>query len=378
MPFEKGFWLNLQLACLPVFFACFLTIFAVSCRQSPKVETVAISNTEPRRDVNGHIVDAHGGCLQFFNGRFYLYGSAFGTNQSYAAWNCPFAVYSSPDLKEWTFEGDLLKDPPNGVYYRPYVVFNPNTKKYVLWYNWYPTLWNGQAGVAVSDNPTGPFTIVNQKAHLLGASPGDGSLFVDDDGKGYYIYTDLATNYTIRVELLTPDFSDTSRKTSNIMATGAEAPLLFRRGNIYYALCGPLCSTCPKGSEVQVFTSASPLGPFSTQLSANINRSNETNLVPTSAEDTNRFPSMKGKKGWYEFQPQSSVPIISAQETWVANFSVGGQSAYIWIGDRWESTPDGLIAHDFQYWSPLDFTPDGHIQPLKPLGQWGITWTIYQ
>ena len=162
------------------------------------------------------------------------------------------------------------------------------------------------------------------------------------------------------------------------MATGAEAPLLFRRGDIYYALCGPLCATCPKGSEVQVFASASPLGPFSTQLSENINRSNETNIVPTSAEDTNRFPSMKGKKGWYEFQPQSSIPIVPAQETWVANISADGQSAYIWMGDRWGSSPDGLIAHDFQFWSPLDFTPDGHIQPLKLLGQWGITWTFYR
>lgn len=366
MLFQKRFCLDLRLASLPVFLACFLVIFAVSCRQSPKVETVTISNTEPRLDVNGRIVDAHGGCLQFFNGRFYLYGSAFGTNQSYAAWNCPFAVYSSPNLKDWTFESDLIKDPPNGVYYRPYVVFNPSTKKYVLWYNWYPTLWNGQAGVAVSDNPTGPFTIVNQKAHLLGSSPGDGSLFVDEDGKGYYIYTDLATNYAIRVELLTADFLDTTNKSSNIMATGAEAPLLFRRGDIYYALCGPLCSTCPKGSEVQVFTSASPLGPFSTKLSANINRlPNGTN----SAQETN--------KDWVVLvNRQSSIPIIPAQETWVASISAGGQSAYIWMGDRWSSSPDGLIAHDFQFWSPLDFTPDGHIQPLKPLSQWGITWTI--
>src|SRR5579859_5473723 len=101
MPSTKRFWVHLQHFARPVSIACFFALFAVSCRQSPKLETVTISNTEPRRDVNGHIVDAHGGCLQFFNGRFYLNGSAFGTNQSYAAWNCPFAVYSSPNLKDW-------------------------------------------------------------------------------------------------------------------------------------------------------------------------------------------------------------------------------------------------------------------------------------
>lgn len=378
MQFKKGHWPNLRPACVPVAFACFLIFCVVSCRQSPKVEDVMISNTEPRRDTNGRIIDAHGGCLQLFNGRFYLYGSAFGTNQSYNAWNCPFAVYSSPDLKDWTFEGHLLKNPPNGVYYRPYVVFNPNTRKFVLWYNWYPTLWNGQAGVAVSESPTGPFTVVTPKAHLLGASPGDGSLFVDDDGKGYYIYTDIAKDYAIRVELLTPDFLDSSNKSSNVMATGVEAPTMFRRGNIYYALCGPLCSTSPKGSEVQVFTSDSPLGPFSTHLSANINRSNETNLVPASAEDANHLSLMAGKKDWRTFQPQSSVPVIPAQQTWVTTISAGDQSVYLWIGDRWGSNPDGSISHDFQFWSPLEFTADGRILPLKPLPQWTIIRAFYQ
>src|ERR1700749_4151143 len=100
---------------------CFLAIFIVSCgHQPPKVETVTINNVDPRRDVKGQIIDVHGGCLQFFNGRFYLYGTAFGTNKSYVAYNCPFVVYSSRDLTNWFFEGNILKDPPKGVYYRPY------------------------------------------------------------------------------------------------------------------------------------------------------------------------------------------------------------------------------------------------------------------
>jgi beta-xylosidase len=252
---------------------CFLTVFAVSCsRPSQKTETVTINNVEPRRDVTGHIIDAHCGCLQFFNGRFYLYGRAFGTNHTGTVYNLPFVVYSSPDLKDWTFEGKLLREQPKGVYTRPYVVFNPKTRKYVLWYNWFPTLWNGQDGVAVSDNPVGPFTIVNTKVHLLGSCPGDSSLFVDDDGTGYCIYTDMDEGYAIRVERLTPDFLDSTGQASNVLAKGNEAPLLFRRDNIYYALVSPLCPDCPEGGSVQVFKSASPLGPFTTKLEANINR----------------------------------------------------------------------------------------------------------
>ena len=151
--------------CQQTLLAFFLAAFTISCdeqHQSQNVETkpnhlqtVTINNIEPRRDVAGNIIDAHDGCLQFFAGRFYLYGTAYGTNDSSLALNCPFRVYSSPDLDRWTYEGELLKEQPTGVYTRPSVVFNPRTRKYVLWYNWFPKLWNGRAAAATSDSPVG-------------------------------------------------------------------------------------------------------------------------------------------------------------------------------------------------------------------------------
>jgi hypothetical protein len=188
--------------CQQTLFAFFLAAITISCDEKhqsqneeprPKrLQTVTINNIEPRRDVDGEIIDAHGGCLQFFRGRYYLYGTAFGTYESSLALNCPFRVYSSPDLERWTCEGELLKDQPTGVYTRPSVVFNPHTHKYVLWYNWFPKLWNGQTAAATSDTPVGPFTIVNPNVQVFGSRPGDGSLFADDDGTGYYIYTPWA------------------------------------------------------------------------------------------------------------------------------------------------------------------------------------------
>ncbi len=335
--------------------AGFMTILASCSRQSQNVKTVSISNVDPRRDVNGQIVDAHGGCVQFFNGRFYLYGNAFGTNHNDIFFNCPFAVYSSPNLVDWKLEGYLLKDAPKGVYYRPYVVFNPRTKKYVLWYNWYPTLWKGQAGVAESDSPIGPFVVVRPKASISASSSGDSSLFVDDDGTGYYIYTDLAKDYSVHVDRLTPDFLDSSGTISGLVATGAEAPLLIRRNNYYYVLCGPLCSDCPNGSEVHVFVSSSPLGPFHTNPSLNIN----TEIITTNAVT-------------------STAPFIHAQETWVLKIPAAGDSLYIWMGDRWRDNTDGLIAHDSQYWVPLDFNTNGQILPLKKISSWSIDWSVGQ
>lgn len=364
-------------SCSQFFGILFAALFLVSCSRQRNAGTITISNVEPRLDIKGQIVDAHGGCVQYFNGRFYLYGTAFGTNLDYDAFNCPLVVYSSPDMQTWTFEGSLLKSPPNGVFYRPYVVFNPKTKKYVAWYNWYPKLWQGQDGVAVSDNPVGPFVIVNQKAHIAGSSPGDGSLFVDDDGTGYYIYTDIAKDYSVRVERLTSDFLDSSGNISKVIATGAEAPVMFRRNNYYYVLNGPLCASCPNGSEVQVFvSSSSALGPYFTNPSLNINHEEiNTNQATTeNASSQMSNPSAQSmEKGRSSAPLQINNPVIHAQETWVARIPVGAGSMYIWMGDRWEANPDGLIAHDSQYWVPLDFAPDGQILPLKVVSSWSIT-----
>ena len=57
---------------------------------------------------------------------------------------------------------------PEGIYYRPYVIYNARTRKYVLWYNWYKKTWDGQYGVATSDRPQGPFTIQSGKVPSCG------------------------------------------------------------------------------------------------------------------------------------------------------------------------------------------------------------------
>jgi hypothetical protein len=309
----------------------------------PLYRTVTIRNDEPRRDVAGEIVDAHDGCLQSFEGRYYLYGTAYGASAGFGI-NNRFRVYSSPDLERWTFEGEILKAPPDGVHYRPYVVFNPNTRRYVLWYNWYPKLWDGQMAVAVSDTPVGPFTIVNSKVPLSQAAdrPGDGSLFVDDDGTGYFIYTVIGQQHAIRVERLTRDFLASTGETSVVLARGSEAPVLFRRGARYYALFDSTCCFCTTGSGARVLVADHPLGPYTER--ATINRD-------------------AGQR-----------PIVAAQQTWVARIPIVGGWAFVWMGDRWGSRPDGIKGHDFQFWNaPLAFTADGDIAPIRDAAQWQAT-----
>ena len=62
--------------------ACALSVPAVSCSsshppddrnpQGKQDRTVSVNNADPRRDLKGEIIDAHDGCLQFFEGRYYL------------------------------------------------------------------------------------------------------------------------------------------------------------------------------------------------------------------------------------------------------------------------------------------------------------------
>jgi len=163
-----------------------------------------INNVEPRRDVTGEIIDTHDGCLQFFNGRYYLYGTAYGKTDGIT--NNDFRVYSSPDLEHWTHEGSLLKKRPDALYYRPYVVFNPNTHKYVLWYSWYPNSKTGSAGTELPPAiRRWSFQIATPDVQL--SIPRRGcSLFVDDEWHGYFIYAALTKDIPFTVERLTPDY----------------------------------------------------------------------------------------------------------------------------------------------------------------------------
>jgi Glycosyl hydrolases family 43 len=325
--------------------ALFLGLFPLAspAQKAPVYRKVSISNVEPRRDTTGAIVDAHDGNLLFAGNRYYLYGTAYGNTAGYSI-NNRFRVYSSPDLVHWTFEGEVLKAPPDGVYYNPSVVYNAHTKKYIIWYNWYPRLWDGYVGVAESDTPIGPFTIVNTRVELMQADkrPGAGTVFVDDDGAAYYIYSTIADHHAVRVEKLDADYTGSARETSDVLATECEATSMLKHDGKYYALFDRACCFCPGGSGARVYVASSPLGPY------------------TLIENINRDAQQK--------------PIVAAQQASIARIPTPDGTALIWIGDRWGSRPDGVKGHDFQFWSaPLRFDADGKIAPIENLPQWSLT-----
>ena len=41
-----------------------------------------------------------------------------------------------------------------------------------------------------------------------------------------------------------------------------------------------------------------------------------------------------------------------------------GVETFVWMGDRWQSADDHLKGHDYTYWAPVNFLPNGSIARL--------------
>lgn len=233
-------------------------------------QKIQVTNIKPRLDVNGNIVDAHDGRLIQFGDTFYWYGTSYGNTNGFTSEN-HYVCYSSKDLKTWKKEGKLLPNQPEGVYYRPHVVFNKKTKLYVLWYNWYPKLWNGQFGVATSKLPQGPFKIVNSNVKMYRSEVGlgDFGLFVDDDNTCYLSYNTIQ-NHQVSVEKLNENYTASTMENGGIIAEHMEAGTQFKNDGKYYLLTDYTCCFCNYGSGARVYVSDNPLKNY--VLTGNINR----------------------------------------------------------------------------------------------------------
>ncbi|KAH3756615.1 glycosyl family 43 [Pelomyxa schiedti] len=341
---------------------------------------VTVRNDAPFYDDAGSIIDSHDGSVQQFEagGLFYMHTMQYGDCLEPLKYGCDSApdgcgfhrdhnisVWVSSDLTSgsWHFEGHAIEPDqrPPGVVFRPHLVYNPNTFKYVLWWNWYDADSGSDAphllAVATSDSPSGPFTLQNEAVNTTRASQsGDFALFVDLDGTGYVTYS---WDYVISIEQLTPDFIYTTGKTSSIFSEYfVEAPVMFGRATgstyYYYVLFGWCCCFCMQGSGIMVHKAESPLGPYVTQ-SGDI-------ACTESTLDAGAFPTPG--QGCQYADPESTS-VTKSQQNYVFPVSTLTGVEYIWTGDRWQQSPDGLKSHDPQYWVPLEFTSSGDILPVS-------------
>jgi hypothetical protein len=198
----------------------------------PATVNVTISNALPRLDVHGEIVNAHDGTIRFYEGFWWLHAASYGAGdcadpphqgcERYKGGDCGFqrnhnvSVWRSPNLQSGTWEhiGEAVQCtllPDCGILYRPHMVYNPNTKLYVVFYNYVTHSNTGSRnGVATSPHPAGPWTMANSMMKTArpmlptnhNGSVGDFDVFVDDDGAAYMVYS----YGPMSIEKLTPDY----------------------------------------------------------------------------------------------------------------------------------------------------------------------------
>lgn len=311
---------------------CFFLLFVVF---SINAKVITIRNDQPRFDKNSEIIDAHDGCLMSFNNTYYLYGTGYNSQNGFTPYN-KFVCYSSPDLENWTNHGDVLPEtgyengPLWGIYYRPHVIYNPRTRHYVLFYNWYPwgTGWTGYLGVAVADDPWGPFVVADAYA----ATTGDFAAFSDDDSSGYAVYGWHGGN----AGRLSEDYLSVLPGTTPIGS--GEAWGIFKRSGKYYAVGGNLCCFCYAGAAATAFMADSAMGPYAAA---------------------------------------GTLGGIEAQHAFVAELATAGGPQYVYAGDMWQHTPAGypaLKGYDILYLGgPLQFDGSGNVLALP---SFQANWTI--
>ncbi|KAL6649415.1 hypothetical protein ACP70R_013639 [Stipagrostis hirtigluma subsp. patula] len=181
------------------------------------------------------------------------------------------SCYSSKDLWAWTNEGVVLRGEEKNVTHdlhksnvleRPKVIYNDRTGKYVMWMHIDDANYTkASVGVAVSDSPTGPFTyLYSKRPHDCESR--DMTIFKDDDGKAYLIYSS-EDNSELHIGQLTDDYLDVTDVMRRLLiGQHREAPALFKHDSTYYMVTSGCTSWAPNTALAHAATSV--MGPWET------------------------------------------------------------------------------------------------------------------
>lgn len=283
-------------------------------------------------DIDNNPVNAHGAGVLYHNGVYYLFGEIkkgktwLVPGQSWEDYRVPaggISCYSSTDLKHWKYRGVALA-PLTGkpesdidtsrVIERPKVIYNAKTKQFVMWMHIDKKDYSySQSGLAVSNTPQGPYKYIGS------VKPNDNmardmTLYKNDDGKAYLIYSSEGNN-TMQVCLLSDDYLHPTKTFSRILVDQRrEAPALFKNNGKYYLITSYCSGWSPNGASYAVADEV--LGPYTTVGN------------PCSGDRANTT-----------FESQSTYVV-----------PVKGKDTYLFMADRWNKTD--LPKSDY-LWLPL-------------------------
>jgi hypothetical protein len=299
-----------------------------------------------RFDVDGNALDAHDGSILHVGDVFYLYGTSYACGYRYQinAQFCGFKAYSSPDLVHWTDRGYVVAPGSCAYCFRPHVVYNASTGRYVLWAD-----GGGHYLVYTNTGPVGVFSRQPDPTLAVGRAV-DESLFVDDDGTGYVIHntTDVAAGLTadMVVERLTPDYLTTTGQYHRLGLGDVEAFTVFKRGGVYHALMSdPSCAYCSGGTGEM--TATSMLGPWSGAWY-------DPEGVHQSGRAEPRWRARIVNATSCGGQPLASFPVVSGD----------GSTGYYFMSDRWNDRAANESLANF-FLGPMTFDAAGTLQEIQ-------------
>ena len=258
-------------------------------------------------DDGGRHINAHGGGVMKYEDTYYWFGEHKDDRTSDAM--VGVMCYSSKDLVNWHNCGVALsvtEPAPNQsnnrnfrrrgattdsdiergcILERPKVIYNPVTKKFCMWFH---LELKGQGynaaryGVAVADRPEGPYKFLYSSRANAGTWPVEGSpmhfdeylkrdfgtgqmsrdmtLFVDDDGKAYHIFSS-EENFTLHIAELTADYLHHTGRYTRVAPGGQnEAPAIFKHDGTYWMITSGCTGWAP--NEARMFSAPSIWGPW--------------------------------------------------------------------------------------------------------------------
>jgi hypothetical protein len=287
---------------------------------------------EPWLDNRGVEIQAHGGGITEWKGRYYWFG------EDRARGNDPdkrfVACYSSRDLAHWRFRGQVLAlaDPEHlgssWVLELPKVYASRRTRKFVMYAHLDDAHYRfARVMVAVSARIDGKYEFV-KSFRPLGEESRDIGQFVDDDGSAYLIFESRPTKGFF-IAKLTDDFMNVE-KTCFIPAP-LEGGALVHYGGLYYVVGSHMTGWRPN-----------------------------PNVYATA-------PSLAGP--WTEFRnlAPSEANNYDSQSTMLLEIAGSRKSTVIFMGDLWH--PHELW--DSRYlWMPLEIG-DGSMR-LPPPRPWTL------
>jgi beta-xylosidase len=277
--------------------------------QAPRVPLTQFQPDQAWLDDNGVHINAHGGGLLFHEGTYYWFGEhKISGDAAEVGVHC----YSSVDLYNWKDRGVALSvsaDPQSEIVKgciieRPKVIYNATTRKFVMWFHLElkgNLRKSARSGIAVSDSPTGPYqylrsvrpnagtwplnvteeqkTGLTEAQKLIGTSfigsphpdrakqnllardflggqmAKDMTLFVDDDGKAYHVFSS-EENSTLHIAQLSDDYLSHSGKWTRVFCNEwLEAPALCKFEGRYWLIASNCTGWCPNAARSAVASS---------------------------------------------------------------------------------------------------------------------------